>query len=84
MGLIAACTPMVTSTVVKKVYNATLEIFPSAYLIMASCFYVLAAALNYTLFLVRKEIDNVDGDDKSDDESENDNAHDDNNKGEAL
>ena len=30
-------------------------------MIMAACFYVFAAVLNYTLFLVRHEIDDTEG-----------------------
>ena len=59
LALIAACTPMVVNSIIKKVYVATLEIFPSAYLVMAACFYALAVALNYTLFFARKEIDDT-------------------------
>ncbi len=49
--------PTVTDTLVKKVYNATLDIFPAAFFVMAACFYAFAVALNVTLFMVRGEID---------------------------
>ena len=76
MALIAAVTPMIVTSKIKKVYNATLEIFPSAYLIMAASFYLLAVALNYTLFVGRQEIDdpgdNPDADDADERETERD------------
>ncbi len=72
MALIAAATRTVINTVIKQVYNATLEVFPSAYLIMAACIYLLAFALNSFLFAVREEIDDCDDSeaDKADKDSE--------------
>ena len=56
VALIAALAPMITNPAFKGLYNATIDTFPAAFLLMAAAFYVVSTSLAFKLFWVRDEL----------------------------
>ena len=57
MLLLGELLPYATNTLVKKVYNSTLDSFPAAFFLVCAVFNAVAAAINLALFSVRGQID---------------------------
>ena len=73
VALLAAVAPMLMSPVFKKLYNATLSSFPAAFLLVAAGLYCVSVALNFYLWLARKNIKGTAEEDESNNNDSNNN-----------
>ncbi len=72
VAILAATLTLFAFPAFKKLYNATLTVFPSAFLLAAAALYLIALALNIVLFTVRSRFSPGKDDDDDDDKEPKD------------
>ena len=60
LAILCAAMPLIGNPAFRRLYDATLDTFPAAEILLAATIYAIAAILNLLLYAQRRKIDTVD------------------------